>query len=206
MKIPERNTSGYLSCNDDTVLQFYRTSIRCCSHVWLAGLHAGLQLVVPKKPLPISRGHCCNRWCNSLFSWSGKVVLLKTTIPLHTGYALSDYPLGAKVSKILPGWCWSHPGRPTQARHREPCQPPQQCPSVLSSTSWSVGFFRNRCFCSIFLQALKHLCRVRIALVQPRSAWGHNPAASSLCVLWIHCGNAAIDNSHSRIRKFLLFI
>lgn len=85
VKTPERNTSGYLSCNVDRVLQFYRISIRCCSHIWLVGLYAGLQLVVPKKPLHISWGHRCNRWCNSLFSCSGKVVSLKTTIPLHTG-------------------------------------------------------------------------------------------------------------------------
>lgn len=59
-------------------------------------------------------------WCNSLFSRSGKpyffcsVISLKTTIPLCTERALSDYPVYAKMSKFLPDWYWSHPGRPQQ--------------------------------------------------------------------------------------------
>lgn len=136
VKVLGRNTSSYFSCNDDTVLQFYRRLSSCWSDDQLAGLHARLRLVVPKKPLCISRGHCCNRKMSLMqlplhlireVVFFCRVISLKTTIPLCTGDALSDYPAGTKMSKTLPDWCWSHPGRPKWARHQELHQPPQRC-------------------------------------------------------------------------------
>lgn len=199
VKIFWRNNSSYFSCNNYTVLEFSRW-VNCCSDVQLAGL----QIVVPKKPLCLSEGISAMEkwvWCTSHSSWAGKAVgfgkggLTKTPHPTVPRGCTQWLPSGHHVVDNFAGWMLE------SCRHWEPRQPrPSVPPSTLS------GVYLERDVSAAPSSEHRGSLQRQDCSVQPCPARGRDPAASSLCTLWIPCGNAALGNNPSRTRKFRLFI